>query len=161
MNKHINTLVENEKNMAMKVVKIIGMVILGIAVSILLGFVIMWLWNWLMPSIFGLGSITYWQAVGIFILAKIIFGGISGSSDSNKESKSGIKKEIGDEIKKEIDKEFDKKYAKKHGEESEEAEETYDENNDYDNYDKIYEKWWDSKGEKDFNDYMKGKNDKD
>jgi len=49
-----------------------------VALGILFGFVIMWLWNWLMPAIFGLGVITYWQAVGLFVLAKILIGGCGG-----------------------------------------------------------------------------------
>jgi hypothetical protein len=40
----------------------------------LTGFVVMSLWNYLIPAIFHLGIITYWQAVGIFILCKILFG---------------------------------------------------------------------------------------
>ncbi|MBS1658464.1 MAG: hypothetical protein JST18_10275 [Bacteroidetes bacterium] len=37
-------------------------------------YVVMSLWNWLMPAIFGVSIITFWQALGIFILAKILFG---------------------------------------------------------------------------------------
>ena len=33
----------------------------------------MWLWNWLMPVIFGLGKITFWQAWGINMLCSILF----------------------------------------------------------------------------------------
>jgi hypothetical protein len=44
-----------------------------------LGFVVMGLWNWLMPSLFGLKLITYWQAAGLLILSKILFGGFRGS----------------------------------------------------------------------------------
>ena len=39
------------------------------------GAVVMLLWNWLMPAIFGLISISFWQALGLFILARILFGG--------------------------------------------------------------------------------------
>ena len=38
-------------------------------------FLIMRLWNWLMPGLFGLHLITFWQAVGILVLSKILFGG--------------------------------------------------------------------------------------
>lgn len=44
----------------------------------LLGFVVMSLWNWLMPLLFGLTTITFWQAIGLFVLAKILFGGWKG-----------------------------------------------------------------------------------
>ncbi len=41
----------------------------------LLGFVIMHLWNWLMPSLFGLNVIAFWQALGLFVLGKLLLGG--------------------------------------------------------------------------------------
>ncbi len=40
----------------------------------LASFVVMNLWNYLMPVIFHLGAITFWQAMGIFVLSKILFG---------------------------------------------------------------------------------------
>lgn len=36
--------------------------------------IVMLLWNWLMPSIFGLITINFWQALGILALARILFG---------------------------------------------------------------------------------------
>lgn len=47
----------------------VGIFILG-----LLTFLIMYLWNWLMPELFHLPTITYWQALGLFALCKILFG---------------------------------------------------------------------------------------
>jgi hypothetical protein len=44
----------------------------------LFGFVVMRLWNWLMPALFGWHLITFWQALGILILSKILFGGFRG-----------------------------------------------------------------------------------
>ena len=41
----------------------------------------MWLWNAIMPTIFGLTKITFWQAVGINLLCSILFGNISTGSD--------------------------------------------------------------------------------
>jgi hypothetical protein len=35
----------------------------------------MWLWNWLMPAIFKLPTIGFWQAVGLLILSHILFRG--------------------------------------------------------------------------------------
>ena len=46
-------------------------VVAGIAVF---GFIVMALWNWLIPSIVGWKPIDYWQALGLFVLAKILFG---------------------------------------------------------------------------------------
>lgn len=38
------------------------------------------LWNGLMPAIFGLPTITYWQALGLMVLSWILFGGLRGRS---------------------------------------------------------------------------------
>jgi len=40
--------------------------------------VIMLLWNWLMPAIFGLVSIGFWQAFGILALCRLLFGSFGG-----------------------------------------------------------------------------------
>ena len=60
----------------LRVLMFLPLVVLFIA---LFGLVVMGLWNWLMPSLFGLKSISYWQALGLFILAKILFGGFRGA----------------------------------------------------------------------------------
>ena len=39
------------------------------------GVIVMLLWNWLMPEIFGLPSITFLQAMGLLLLSKILLGG--------------------------------------------------------------------------------------
>ena len=49
-------------------------VLLGLCLAFLVGYVVMHLWNWLMPSIFGVPEIDYWKAVGVLLLSKIIFG---------------------------------------------------------------------------------------
>jgi hypothetical protein len=43
-----------------------------------LGFVVRGLWNWLTPGLFGWHLINFWQAVGILVLSKILFGGFRG-----------------------------------------------------------------------------------
>lgn len=72
--------------------EIVGMVIFGIlaiaALATLCGFIIMSLWNWLMPYIFGLPELSYWQAVGIFALSKILIGGGCGFGGKHNSSKS-------------------------------------------------------------------------
>lgn len=46
-----------------------------IAMGAAMTVVVMLLWNWLMPLLFGLTMITFWEALGILILSKILFGG--------------------------------------------------------------------------------------
>jgi hypothetical protein len=54
---------------------IIGIGILVAAGFTLFTFIVMWLWNWLMPAIFHLGVITFWQSAGLLVLSKILFSG--------------------------------------------------------------------------------------
>jgi len=42
------------------------------------GFVVMELWNWLLPSLFGWHRISWGQALGVLLLSKILFGGFHG-----------------------------------------------------------------------------------
>lgn len=53
---------------------IIG-IFLIVIFSIILGFPVMWLWNWIVSSISGLAKITFWEAVGINILCGFLFRG--------------------------------------------------------------------------------------
>jgi hypothetical protein len=45
-----------------------------IGAVLLTGFVVMILWNGIMPEVFGLGILSIWQAIGLFILARFLFG---------------------------------------------------------------------------------------
>jgi hypothetical protein len=58
--------------------KIAGFVVLGILGIFIFGSVVMLLWNALIPEIFHLGQITFWQALGLLVLAKILFSGFRG-----------------------------------------------------------------------------------
>ena len=51
------------------------------------GEIVMHLWNWLMPALFGLKLITFWQAIGLLILARILVGGLGGGSGNNRQRK--------------------------------------------------------------------------
>jgi hypothetical protein len=42
------------------------------------GEVVMHLWNWLLPMLFGVRLITFWQALGLLALCRILFGGFGG-----------------------------------------------------------------------------------
>jgi hypothetical protein len=72
-----------EGNIPAKVFRIgvltIGRIVIALLVALILGWLVMLLWNWLMPILFGLKAVTYWEATGIIILAKLIFGGVGGN----------------------------------------------------------------------------------
>lgn len=44
----------------------------------LFGWIVMHLWNWLVPPIIGWRMITFWQALGILVLCRILFGTMTG-----------------------------------------------------------------------------------
>ena len=46
-----------------------------IAAVLGLGLAVMYLWNSILPAVTPLGVLTYWQAVGLLILCRILFGG--------------------------------------------------------------------------------------
>jgi hypothetical protein len=46
------------------------------------GEIVMHLWNWLLPMLFGWKTITFWQALGLLVLARILVGGL-GPGNSN------------------------------------------------------------------------------
>ena len=56
----------------------IGHFLLGVAVIAAFSAATMLLWNWLMPAIFGLTAICFWQALGLLALCRILFGCVGG-----------------------------------------------------------------------------------
>ena len=49
-------------------------ILIPIALFFAVSAVVMFLWNWLLPDLFAFKAITYWQAMGLFLLSRILFG---------------------------------------------------------------------------------------
>jgi hypothetical protein len=49
------------------------------------GGIVQYLWNWLLPALFGWREVSFWQALGMLALCRILFGGFGfhGSGRSN------------------------------------------------------------------------------
>jgi hypothetical protein len=62
------------------VARIVKFAIFAVIAATVFGFVVMRLWNWLMPGLFALHPVTFWQALGLLILGKLLFGGFHGHS---------------------------------------------------------------------------------
>ena len=59
-----------------KIALIAPLAIVGIIIFIIIGgTVVMLLWNWLAHGLLGLPLVTFWQALGILVLCRILFGG--------------------------------------------------------------------------------------
>ena len=115
-----------------------GWIILGIigfaAFAFLFGAVVMWLWNWLMPAIFHLGLITYWQAVGLAILGRLLIGGFHHGAHHRGRHNFGPWRHR--HYKHNFQHCHDHSYGEKWG---------------------LYDQFWNEEGEKAFNDYLKRK----
>lgn len=62
--------------MKWKILKVALLVLVGVAG---LGWVVMSLWNWLMPALVdGVHQLDYVHAVGLLVLSRILFGGLRG-----------------------------------------------------------------------------------
>ena len=89
--------------------------LLFIAGLFLLPYIVMLLWNGILPEVIGVKTITYWQAFGIFILSKLLFGGFKGAGNrhhkkhkmmkdyfknccNNSENQSSMKEELRDKF---------------------------------------------------------------
>jgi hypothetical protein len=68
------------KSVARFVMLGVAAVVATVAIGFVFGFAVMWLWNWLMPDLFGLRPIGFWQAFGLLVLARVLFGGVRGGS---------------------------------------------------------------------------------
>jgi len=96
--------------------KILGGVIIIPGLLFLAAWVFMLIWNVLMTEIFGLPVISFWQGVGLIVLAQFLFGNICG-----KRCKCKCKGRGGKKWKKEMKEHFNKHCAETNGEASAET----------------------------------------
>jgi hypothetical protein len=61
-----------------RIKRIVKVAVIAVMAATVFGFLVMGLWNWLVPTVFGWHEITFWQALGILVLSKILFGGFHG-----------------------------------------------------------------------------------
>jgi hypothetical protein len=62
-----------------KLIFIAPLAILGMLLFVFIGGeLVQHLWNWLLPPLFGWRQVTFWQALGLLVLCRILFGGGHG-----------------------------------------------------------------------------------
>ena len=62
---------------------IVPLALLGMVLFTFIGGeIVLRLWNWLMPPLFGWHQVTFWQALGLLVLCRILFGGGHGRHSS-------------------------------------------------------------------------------
>ena len=83
--------------MRRKWIFIAPLAVLGILLFAFIGGqVVRLLWNWLLPPIFGWPQITFWQALALLALCRILFGGFGGRGGSR--SHSGMRRHFADRM---------------------------------------------------------------
>ena len=56
--------------------KVLSIILVFIAIATALSAVVMLLWNAILPDVVGVKPLTFWKALGLLVLAKILFGGV-------------------------------------------------------------------------------------
>src|SRR5699024_11547140 len=75
-----------------KVLFKLKMLAFGLIVLAIFSVAVMLLWNWLIPEIFGLPIISFWQALGLLALSRILFGGfVKGGCNKRKKIKNHLR----------------------------------------------------------------------
>ncbi len=69
--------------------RIVLMVLLIPIVITVFVFVVMYLWNWLIPELFNGPVVSFWQAFGLLLLSKILFGGFKGGKSNHSNGRWG------------------------------------------------------------------------
>ena len=82
-----------------KLMLLVPLAIMGILIFTAIGGgLVMVLWNWLAPALFGLRSVTFWQAVGLLALCRILFGGFGlgggGHRNSSRRMEGRIRERV-------------------------------------------------------------------
>jgi hypothetical protein len=126
-----------------KILRIIGAVFAGVVLAVLFAFVfglvVKILWNALMPVLFGLSKITYWQAVGLVILAKLLFGAFGHHPDHDHSAH--------------FHKKIERKWHRFLGVEDDEDEDLWKPGGAYRNW-KYYDRYWKEEGKAAFEAYI-------
>ena len=91
-----------------KLILIAPLAIVGITLFAAIGgWIVMLLWNWLAPTLFGLNTITFWQAFGLLALCRILFGGFGGGGGRRCHSHKRGSEKIRDRVRERIDERLD------------------------------------------------------
>ena len=72
------------------------MILGGIAFVALFGWIVMLLWNAILPDLLNVKQISFWQALGLLVLSKILFSGFRGKSGGWNRKSWGVPPELKD-----------------------------------------------------------------
>lgn len=89
----------NDDHKTRKILIFGPLAMLGIVLFIIIGgSIVMGLWNALLPALFGLPAISFWQALGVLLLCRILFGGFGMSGRRSHSSSRHARDHIADRV---------------------------------------------------------------
>ena len=72
---------------------ILGGIAIGVIAVAAMSLAVMYLWNWLAPTVFKLPTIKFKHALGLLVLSKLLFGGFGGWHGGHRGFHHGMKHE--------------------------------------------------------------------
>jgi hypothetical protein len=99
MNERLMRMTKLTRLMIMAPLAILGIVIF----TAIGGEIVMLLWNWLAPTLFGLRQVTLWQAIGLLALCRILFGGFGLGGGGHRNSRRRMEGRISERIRERVD----------------------------------------------------------
>ena len=85
--------------MRWKWIFIAPLAILGVAAFVFIGGqLVLHLWNWVLPPLFGFPEVTFWQALGLLALCRILFGGFGWRGSGRSHVRSRVFARVADRI---------------------------------------------------------------
>lgn len=72
---------------------ILGGIAIGVIAIAAMSLAVMYLWNWLAPTVFKLPTIKFKHALGLLVLSKLLFGGFGGWHGGHRGFHNGMKYE--------------------------------------------------------------------
>ncbi|WP_205508527.1 hypothetical protein [Longitalea arenae] len=74
--------------------KAVMIVVFCTAFVMLFSFIVMSLWNAILPNVLGVKTISFWQALGILVLSKILFSGFGGFHHKKEQFKNRFRQNM-------------------------------------------------------------------
>ena len=71
----------------------LGGIAIGVIAVAAMSLAVMYLWNWLAPTVFKLPTIKFKHALGLLVLSKLLFGGFGGWHGGHRGFRHGMKHE--------------------------------------------------------------------
>jgi hypothetical protein len=65
-----------KNNLILRILRFSFFIVIGLTVA---GYVVMWLWNTVVAPVFGIGVVNFWQALGLLVLGRLLFGNWGGN----------------------------------------------------------------------------------